>query len=108
MAEEPTGPRIIEVPAPPGGFPQEVLDMHEADRRSFASKSKAELVAILNLETQNKGWVSRRAIYLKALREAFRSGRFDLTEVGNLDAFPGNREFVLEGNKLLWAKPAGS
>ena len=75
----------------------------EGWRTRLAGENNRELVASLNREVGNAGWVSIRGLYLRLLRAEVHKRGWDLSSVNGLNAFPGRRKFILEGGHLLYA-----
>jgi uncharacterized protein len=82
-----------------------VLD-HDRLRRwrlELGAQTDAELVAALNREVANAGWVRARGEYLRALRDALDSRGLDYSAVDGLAVYPGRRKFELRGRQLVYA-----
>ena len=93
----------------PGGMSTEDPDRARLEkqwRERLAEESDQELLASLNREVGNPGWVSVRGIYLMVLRRELSKRGWDLSSVDGLAVFPGGRRFSLEGERLVYAEPA--
>ena len=72
-------------------------------RAALSNETDEELVASLNGQVGNPGWVSARGRYLVALHEELGTRGFDTSAVGGLLSIPGRRKFRLEGKRLTYA-----
>ena len=82
--------------------------LEKSFRERLAGESDDELVASLNREVGNNGWVSVRGLYLMLLRREVSKRGWDLSPVDGLAVFPGGRKFALEDGRLVYADPAGT
>lgn len=92
---------IIETGAQPNS---EMEAYAKSCRQSFAADSLEDLLETLNRETGHNGWVSRRGVFLIALRNELRNRSLDLSAVDDLAHFPGNRRYELVGDRLRYAE----
>ena len=72
-------------------------------RQLLAADTDAELIAALNQEVGNSGWVELRGYYLTVLRNELDRRHFDYSAVDGLMAFPGRRRFALAGKQLVYS-----
>ena len=82
----------------------ETSDQSPSDefRRSLSEMTDEELIARLNREVRNPGWVSSRGHFLVALRAELATRDFDTTAVHGLQGVPGRRKFLLEDKRLTY------